>query len=285
MSTGLNDRDACLALAERSPAAVAVHDKAAWLALFTRYNIVEDPVGSRPHLSGTQDRRGGSGDDGPLGRFYDTFIAPNRIRFEVVRDVVCGPIVVRDLTIEIEMAPRVTVRTPMHLLYELREEGGELRIFRLAAHWELLPALRQQMAAGVDGLGPGLAAGWRMLRYLGIGGTWGFLGALRSIGRAGKERVERFARYFNRGEGQALRLMFVEPHCRIAFPVNRRTLTVEQILERGGELRFDKLISAGNCVSATVHYATAERSHSGVAFFEFDTRSLRLVSLAMYWEE
>ena len=45
MSREYYDRDACLALVERSPAAVAVHDKAAWLALFTRYNIVEDPVG------------------------------------------------------------------------------------------------------------------------------------------------------------------------------------------------------------------------------------------------
>ncbi len=42
----------CLTVVEKSPAAVALHDKAAWLSLFARYNIVEDPVGSRPHLSG-----------------------------------------------------------------------------------------------------------------------------------------------------------------------------------------------------------------------------------------
>ena len=44
---GFTEAD-CLALVERSPAAVAVHDKAAWLALFARYNLVEDPVGSAP---------------------------------------------------------------------------------------------------------------------------------------------------------------------------------------------------------------------------------------------
>ena len=35
--------DDCIALVERSPAAVAVHDKDAWLGLFARYNLVEDP--------------------------------------------------------------------------------------------------------------------------------------------------------------------------------------------------------------------------------------------------
>ena len=46
----------CLALVERSPKAVAAHDKAGWLAIFAEYNIVEDPVGSRPHISGIYDK-------------------------------------------------------------------------------------------------------------------------------------------------------------------------------------------------------------------------------------
>ena len=78
----------CLRFVEGSPAAVGDHDKAAWLELFARYNIVEDPVGSRPHLSGVYDGRSRRRGSGPLARFWDTFIAPNQIRFQVDHDFV-----------------------------------------------------------------------------------------------------------------------------------------------------------------------------------------------------
>ena len=41
-----------LELARQSPAAVAVHDKKAWLGLFADRHVVEDPVGGRPVLGG-----------------------------------------------------------------------------------------------------------------------------------------------------------------------------------------------------------------------------------------
>ena len=43
-------RDDLLATVERSPAATAAHDKAAWVGLFSADGRVEDPVGSRPHI-------------------------------------------------------------------------------------------------------------------------------------------------------------------------------------------------------------------------------------------
>src|ERR1035437_759723 len=130
-------REDCMNTVMRSPQAVAIHDKDAWLAIFARYNIVEDPVGSTPHVSGVYDCRSGVRGPGPLGRFFDTFIKPMDIVFHVDRDIVCGLGVARDLTIEIRMTPKVTVRVPMHLLYELVDEDGALKIQRLAAHWEL----------------------------------------------------------------------------------------------------------------------------------------------------
>ena len=56
-----------LELVNRSPAAVAIHDKQAWLELFSRAAVVQDPVGTAPH------RRTGGGDgatsgDDPLDR-------------------------------------------------------------------------------------------------------------------------------------------------------------------------------------------------------------------------
>ena len=61
-----------LAAVGRSPAAVAVHDRAAWVGLFSDGARVNDPVGSRPHVGRAA-----------IEKFYDTFIAPNTITFHV----------------------------------------------------------------------------------------------------------------------------------------------------------------------------------------------------------
>ena len=78
-------KDQMLAVVNASPAAVAAHDKSQWLGLFSRQGIVEDPVGSAAHV-----RKAGLQAVDPLDPFYETFIAPNDIRFEVERDLVCG---------------------------------------------------------------------------------------------------------------------------------------------------------------------------------------------------
>lgn len=158
-------RQAMQALVESSPAAVASHDKPAWTGLFGRHSRVEDPVGSQPVNAGNTDS---------IGRFYDTFIAPNRIRFEVHRDYAGPQSILRDLTIHIEMTPAVAVSVPMHLLYEIGEENGELKISRLAAHWELLPMLGQLLAKGVPAVHVSLSLTVRMFRQLGLAGVVGF---------------------------------------------------------------------------------------------------------------
>ncbi|MEZ5503762.1 MAG: hypothetical protein R3E50_14290 [Halioglobus sp.] len=273
----------CLALVERSPAAVAAQDKAAWLSLFARYSIVEDPVGSAPHLCGLYDRRTGHRGPGCLSRFFDTFIAPNTIVFHVDRDSVCGLHVMRDLTIEITMAPEVVVRVPMHLLYELTVEAGELKIFRLAAHWELWPMLKQQLSGGRALLTVGNAAAVRMLRYQGIGGVAGFMRALSSVGAPGKERATRFAHYFNAGDATSLAGLFASPAVAVAFPQAGPRLSPAALIGQGGTLHCTKLLAAGNVVSATVAYRRADREWQGVALFELDRRSLRIVDLTFYW--
>jgi hypothetical protein len=281
-STTFNITD-CLALVERSPAAVAVHDKAAWLALFARYSLVEDPVGSAPHITGIYDAGDGYRGRGGLGRFYETFIAPNTIVFHVNRDIVNGLHVVRDLTIEIEMSAKVTVRVPTHLLYELTVEGEELKILRLAAHWELGPMLRQQMASGRAFLAVGCASAARMWRHQGLRGIAGFIRALSGVGAAGKAQVELFARYFNASDSAALERLFATPAISVAFPHAHRHLPITQCVAEKGDVRFTKMLAAGNVVSATVAYQQSGRRHDGVAIFEFHRRSLRIVALSFYW--
>ncbi|MBO0853659.1 MAG: nuclear transport factor 2 family protein, partial [Nocardia sp.] len=131
-----------LATVERSPQAVAVHDRRAWVELFAPQGQVEDPVGSAPHIGRSA-----------IERFYDTFIGPNTIVFRVDHDVVCGSTVYRDLAIEITMSTGVTLRVPMHLRYDLEAAGDQWRIARLYAHWELPVMVGQLLTAGVRGLG------------------------------------------------------------------------------------------------------------------------------------
>jgi hypothetical protein len=275
----------CLALVELSPAAVAVHDKTAWLALFASYNLVEDPVGSAPHIGGIYDARTGYRGRDSLSRFYDTFIAPNTIRFHVDRDSICGLHVIRDLTIEITMSPEVVVRVPVHLLYELTVEGGELKIFRLAAHWELWPMLKQQMASGLPFLRVGRASAVRMMRQMGITGMMGFMRALSSVGAKGKETVMQFARSFGAADVETLNALFATPDILIAFPHGGPRLSIAALVEEGGAMRFSKLLAAGNIVSASIDYQRAEKRHRGVALFELDRRSLHIVALTFYWSE
>ena len=86
--------DRQLAAARASLAAAGRHDRAGWLALFSRDGRVEDPVGSAPHIGREQ-----------LGRFYDTFIGPREITFEPRADFVGRATVVRDLTLNVRMSP------------------------------------------------------------------------------------------------------------------------------------------------------------------------------------
>ncbi len=274
---------ACLALAERSPAAVAAHDKAAWLALFARYSIVEDPVGSVAHVSGGYDTRWGYRGAGRLDRFYETFIAANSIRFHVDQDIVSGSHVMRDIAIEIRMSDKVTVRVPVHLLYELIVQEGALKIQRLAAHWELWPMLKQQTAAGLPFLRVGLASSRRMLQHLGWRGTLGFVSALRSVGDEGKARVDTFVRLFNAGDVTALRGLLLQPNRDLAFHHGQPPRPLGEIVAAGGQLSLSKVMAAGNIVSATVHYKLREKSQRGVALFELHQPSMKLVGVTCYW--
>ncbi len=116
------DREHLLAAVERSPQAAAAHDRAGWVALFTRDGRIEDPVGSRPHVGHEQ-----------IGSFYDTFIAPRDITFHRDLDIVFGTVVLRDLELEVAMGSAVTMYIPAFLRYDLREANGRWRIAELRA--------------------------------------------------------------------------------------------------------------------------------------------------------
>ncbi|MCX2976705.1 hypothetical protein [Candidatus Marimicrobium litorale] len=274
----------CIAFAERSPRAVANKDRRGWIDLFAQNSVVEDPVGSAPHISGVPQDRGGARTASRLGAFYDTFIAPNEIQFHVDRDNVSGLQIMRDLTIQIDMSTQVTVYVPVHLLYELCIQEGELKIARLAAHWELLPMLKQQMASGWPFLRVGLASALRLLRHLGWGGMLGFARALFGVGEAGKQQAIRFAEYFNAHKQAELTALF-ELHALPSVDApgfgGRRPL--QDMLKEDGVVVLSKVLAAGDVVSATVHYQQGERDYRGVALFKLQRRSLQIDGVSFYW--
>lgn len=173
-------REAMLATAERSPTAVADHDRAAWLALFDDGGLVNDPVGSAPHRGAEE-----------LGAFYDTFIAPNTVVFHPEHDIVCGDTVVRDLTLEIRMAEGVTLTVPAHLRYQLASPS---RIAGLYAHWELPSMIKQLLGTGAGALP---VSGRLSLRLLQNQGPIGSLGFARGFIRTGAAHKRTAAAFFD----------------------------------------------------------------------------------------
>lgn len=273
-----------LAVVEQSPAAVAVHDKLAWMAIFADFHIVEDPVGSTAHIGGVYDSKAGYRGHGALSRFYDTFIEPNHIRFEVAKDYVCGTHVVRDLTIHITMSDKVQVQTPMHLLYELDEQNNGWKIRRLAAHWELIPMLKQLFGKGLAALPvmAGLTA--RMTKYQGLSGMLGFSKAASTIGKKGKQAVERFVSAFNRKDLADLMVVVDNDNPMIAWPNGEKLLAASQLFEHiDGEIELTaKQLAAGNMVSVSTTWRRGEQSQDMVVFFEFNRKTAKIASVKVY---
>ncbi|MGB3303622.1 MAG: nuclear transport factor 2 family protein [Gordonia sp. (in: high G+C Gram-positive bacteria)] len=174
----MSDRQKMLSIVEESPAAVAVHDKAQWLGLFTADGIVNDPVGSEIHQGPEQ-----------LSAFYDTFIAPNNVIFHPEHDIVCGNTVMRDLELEIRMTDRVILTVPMHLRYEVADDEHVSGLF---AHWELPTMVAQFGSKGVWALPSSLKLSTRLLKNQGLAGTMGFSRAFKSAGTKGKAQAAAF---------------------------------------------------------------------------------------------
>jgi hypothetical protein len=275
--------DRLLDVAKASPAAVASHDRNAWIALFSRHAAIEDPVGSKPHHNGLHDARSGVRGSGPLERFYDTFIAPNDLAFHVEHDVVAPPFVLRDVAIEITMAAGLNVRVPMHLLYEITEEDGVLKVAHLRAHWELVPMVRQVLGNGWPGVVTMNRLSLRMILNQGIGAVLGFSSGMIGIHGAGKRTVTRFVDAVNGRNKVELAVLFGRGNAGIRFGSRREILDPESFCERlDGRLSVTKLISSGYVTSCTFSVRSGDSESRGVGLFEFNSRTRKLHSACLY---
>jgi hypothetical protein len=261
-------RQDLLAVVARSPERVAAHDRESWLALFGDDALVEDPVGSPPARKST----------GALGRFWDTFIAPHDIRFEVRRDHFIGRDVFRDAVIHTRINAHVTIEVPAYLLYQLDDGAGGLHVRRMAAHWQL-----GRLSLGALKLGP---RAWlpmtrlfgRMLRLMGLPWVGGYLASLWSgIGARGLTVATALARAIETRDAAALAALFVAGDATVelgATPLSPRALF--DALPSGSRLAIDAPVTAGWTTSFRFRVDGPAPSE-GLALLEFapDARQIR----------
>jgi hypothetical protein len=246
-------RDEMLSVVERSPTAAGAHDRDAWVGLFTADGIVNDPVGSRPHAG-----------RGEIERFYDTFIGPRNITFHRNVDVVCGHTVVRDVELEVEMSAKVTMRVPVHIRYDLREVGKQLRIERLAAYWELPGMIAQFMQSGIAAAPVSLHLSRALVKNQGLLGALGFAGGFRRVGAGAKATVANFMDAVATGDAAGAG-RYLDREAAVTISGDDAGGQAWATALRG--LQAHKYLAAGHTVAVGLEHD----DWKGVGLFEFDS--------------
>lgn len=227
-----------LAAAQRSLAAAGSHDRDGWIGLFTADGRVEDPVGSQPHRGHVA-----------IGRFYDTFIGPRSITHHPGVDIVVGTTVVRDLELEIQMAPTLTMRVPTYIRYDLRTDRDELRIAGLSAYWELPTMIGQFARGGLGAVPAGIALGRTMFANQGLAGSLGFLSGFRGLGAGAKGLVARFLDEACGGDEIGVRRLAADIPITLG---DTDALTTSDLVKHLSGGTWGKLIQSGRAVAARV---------------------------------
>jgi len=184
--------------------------------------------------------------------------------------VVAGSTVLRDLMLEIVMAPGVALDVPMHLRYDLRQTDGDWGVARLCAHWELPAMVVQMLRHGAKSLPPSLRLSANLLRNQGLGGTIGFLAGFRRAGKRERRCVETLLDAAVVGDQMAARRVLRRG---AAVSLGEDTpVAIGEFVDRLRGGRWSKLITAGETVSASV----TTPSGRGVLFCESDSAAGRI---------
>jgi hypothetical protein len=225
-----------LSLIKQSPVHAAAHDRQAWLDLFAEDATLEDPVGS----AAARKR------DGSLGAFWDTFIAPHDVRFEVKQDFLQGDDVLRDVVIHTQMGSGVSVKVPAYLLYSAHGQGAARRVERMAAHWTLKQGKFQIEGASFAAVRPMTAMFARMLRRLGPGWAWAYMAsAWRGVGAHGVRSAKALAKAVSGHDDAALAALF-DAGAELRFGEQRGApAALLTFVPPGSELTIEQPIAAG----------------------------------------
>jgi ketosteroid isomerase-like protein len=113
----------------RSRDAVQRADKDAWLAIFHEDAVVQDPVGVSIFDETGEGHRGKEA----IARFWDTVIAPNPPRMDLVSSHAGGDEVANVIRMSTTLPDGTTVRTDLVAIYRVGDDG---LVRSLRAFWE-----------------------------------------------------------------------------------------------------------------------------------------------------
>lgn len=181
-----------LNVVKQSPILAKRATKAEWLNLYAKGATVEDPVGSGIHYKSEEGVRRKS----DLGNFFDAFIAPNKIDFEVQEDQVFGDYVIRKVLIHTKISGKTKIDVPTNLVYKLKQELDEnnksvWKIESLKAFWPLSSMINKALHTRRFPLDFS-TMGYRLLRHLGVKSTFTYMKGLSLKGEGIKESVRSF---------------------------------------------------------------------------------------------
>jgi hypothetical protein len=282
-TTSFPPRAALLDCACASPVAVAAKDKQAWLALFAEGASVLDPVGTPACRKGAH-TLGPVGGPDDLARFYDCFIAPSTIRFEVHRDLVSGRSVVRDVTIHTTGRAGVPVAVPAHLVYTI---DSALRIARLEAFWQSADVMRTVRRAGARGTAATVLNLWHLGRSFGAAGTRAYLRGVRDRVRTSvaRDAVREWVDAVGAADRERAAAL-CDPGCEVELPVGGRQ-SIGKVLGgplAGWSMAADKVLVCGWAASCSIHLRSGDRERHGVAVFELARPSPHVRAIRLYWD-
>jgi hypothetical protein len=264
-------RTEILALVERSPACVAAHDRDGWLALFSDEAAIEDPVGSPAAPKST----------GVLARFWDAFIAPNQIRFDVRADHTFASSTLRDALIHTTTPSGVSVDVEAYLEYRLAPDGQ--RVERMRAFWSL-----RTMVLFVVKSGPrawfamtGLFA--NMLRHLGFSWVFRYLASLwRTVGPRGADRARAIAEALSRRDDALLATLFAPGAAIERAGVLQRPEDLLGSIPEGSTVTIEAPVVAGyHCAFRYSIASPGAEPTRAIGVLSFDPASLVPVSLTL----
>lgn len=259
-----------IAIIDASPARVAAQDKEGWLALFSANAKIEDPVGTSPVHRGHEEKTGSD----QLGRFFETFIRGNDVRFEVREDFAVGNEAIRDVLIHTQLANGFQIVAPAHIYYRVAP-GEDGQIAHLAAIWELRGLVGKALRQFPKGLLTLCSLGWRMLRIQGIQGWLSYLkGLSRGIFGHGKKTVETLTRAVNNRDVEAMKALFEGEQRVVEYPIGSHLSVAEFVagLTVAEQMTVTDIRSAGWTTSFRFSWSGAEQNN-GIALLHFDPRN------------
>jgi len=278
------DKGKLIELIEKSPELVDKHDREGWLSLFSSSAVVEDPVGAGINRKGKDVRKGEDG----LGRFYDMFISPNKIKFNVHQDIIIDNEMVREVSIHTTLSNGAITEVHCYLVYHVVEEGSELKIESLRAHWDFgRNSIILMRSNGFKGIVASIAQFGAMIKILGLKRVTEYLGVMyKGILKKGIKAVNAFTASVNAKDEASFTRLF-DARATIEFPTGNKIPAGDFFkgARKDLSLEVSGLRSGGWYTSCVFHAETGGVDHQGIAFFQFNPKTKKIASARFFWND